>query len=69
MNNIEENNKERIIVLGNVNSSLLTKREFIAAGIMAQFSDSARSGEDIDELADLAVKMTDALIRRVSQNK
>jgi len=73
MNSIEENNREQIISLGQVDSSQMTKREKIATEVMASLAGakwaSAKCVDegDIEDLADLSVKMADGLIKRLAR--
>ncbi len=68
MSAIEENNRERLLALGGMPASEMTKREHIATEAMAALIKSMdiRSEENIGRAADLATKMADAMIKAMS---
>ena len=65
MNAIEENNRERMIALGNKPASEMTRRDHMATEAMSALINSMdiRSEENLDRVAELAVKMADSMIR------
>ena len=69
MESIEHNNRERIKDLGSKPSSEMSKREHIATEAMSALIKSMNIHTDsgLDQVADIATKMADEMIRRINQ--
>jgi hypothetical protein len=69
MDTIEQNNREQLARLGDMSANQMTKREKIASEVMANLADARAIGDDsdIDRMADLSVRMADALLRRLAK--
>ena len=65
MNAIDFNNKERAKALGSEPAASMTKRELMATEAMAALIQS--KFQNPDDLAELAIKMADALIEGLNR--
>jgi hypothetical protein len=69
MSAIEENNRERLLSLGSRPASEMTKRERIAMEAMSSLISNgwlSEKEESMELVADLAVKMADAMIKKIN---
>ena len=69
MSAIEENNRERLLAMGARPASEMTKRERIATEAMASLIAKgwlSEKEESMELIAELAVKMADAMIRKIN---
>ena len=69
MESIEHNNRERIKDLGSKPSSEMSKREHIATEAMSSLIKTMNIHSDLnlDKVADIAAKMADEMIKRLSK--
>ena len=69
MGAMEENNRERLRQLGSAPASEMTKRERIAMEAMSSLISNgwlSEKEESMELVADLAVKMADAMIKKIN---